>query len=114
MAEIKIKNLKLRAIVGIQDWEREKKQDILLNISFEYDSSEAELSDDISDTVDYKAMKQKIIALVEKSNYNLLEKLAAEVLKICLDTPGVTKASVEIDKPHALRFADSVSVTVSR
>ena len=113
MAKITIKDLKLRTILGIEDWERKTKQDIIINIVIEFDGSKAAESDDLNDTVDYKAMKLRIIKMVEKSDFFLVEKLAAEVLKICMSDALVKKASVEIDKPHALRFAESVSVTVS-
>ena len=113
MALIAIKDLKLRTILGVEDWERETKQDIIINIRIEFDGSRAAESDDLNDTVDYKAMKQNIIRLVEGSSFFLVEKLAAEVLKICMNDSMVDKAVVEIDKPHALRFAESVSVTMS-
>lgn len=113
MAVIKIKDLKLRTILGVEEWERENKQDIVINITFEFDGRRAAESDDLYDTVDYKAMKQNIIKLVEKSTFFLVEKLANEVLKICLNETLVKSAVVEIDKPHALRFAESVSVTMS-
>ena len=112
MAIIKIKDLKLRTILGIENWERENKQDIIINITFEFDGSKAAESDDLNDTVDYKKMKQKIIKFVEGSSFFLVEKLAGEVLNICLNAPLVESAVVEIDKPHALRFAESVSVTM--
>jgi FolB domain-containing protein len=113
MAVIKIKDLKLRTILGVEEWERNTRQDIIINIQFEFDGRRAAESDDLNDTVDYKSMKQNIIKLVENSNFFLVEKLASEVLKICMSDAMVQKASVEIDKPHALRFADSVSVSLS-
>ena len=113
MALITIKDLKLRTILGVEDWERETKQDIIINIRIEFDGAKAAESDDLNDTVDYKAMKQKIIRLVEGSSFFLVEKLVSEVLKICMNDSMVEKAVVEIDKPHALRFAESVSVTMS-
>ena len=113
MAVIKIKDLRLRTILGVEDWERENKQDIVINITVEFDGLKAAESDDLNDTVDYKAMKQNIIKLVESSSFFLVEKLAGEVLKICMSDKLVDKAIVEIDKPHALRFAESVSVTMS-
>lgn len=113
MAVIRIKKLKLRAVIGIHDWERKNKQDVIINIKLEFDASKAAKSDDIADTVDYKAIKLKIIDLVDKSSCNLLERLAHQILKICLSDPKVEKATVKVDKPHALRFAESVSVEVS-
>ncbi len=113
MATIKIKDLKLRTILGVEEWERKVKQDIIINIVIEFDASKAAESDDLNDTVDYKSMKQNIIKLVEDSQFFLVEKLAAEVIGICMSDQLVKKASVEIDKPHALRFANSVSVTLT-
>jgi D-erythro-7,8-dihydroneopterin triphosphate epimerase len=113
MAIVRISNLRLRTIIGSNDWEREVKQDVVINIHFAYDSRKASQSDDINDAVDYKAVTKKIIQHVEGSQYQLIEKLAASLLKIVMDIPAVQLATVKIDKPQALRFADSVSVELS-
>jgi D-erythro-7,8-dihydroneopterin triphosphate epimerase len=110
---VKIKNLRLRAIIGVNEWERVGPQDVTLNIELEYDASKAAASDAIADAVDYHAIKHRILAEVEQSRFGLLEKLAAHVLGIVMSDARVGHAVVEIDKPHALRFADSVSVTAS-
>ena len=47
------------------------------------------------------------------NRFSLLEKLTADVLALASAHPAVHFAEVEIDKPHALRFADSVSLTLS-
>lgn len=114
MAKIEIKNLKLRAIIGIYEWERKHKQDVVINITIIYDAKKASASDNIKDTVDYKAITKDIIKLVEGSKYKLIEKLAAAILKIVLSDKKVKEAVVRVDKPFALRFADSVSVELSK
>lgn len=114
MATIRITNLRLRTIIGANDWERNIKQDVVINVTFEYDSSKAQTSDQLKDAVDYKDITKKIIQTVEKSNYELIEKLADVVLTIILEPKQVKSATVRIDKPQALRFADSVSVEVNR
>lgn len=110
---IKIKNLRLKTIIGVQDWERKEQQEIVINIGLDFDGTGAAASDDLADTVDYKALKRSVIDFVEQSRFKLLEALAQRVLDIVLADPTVRSATVEIDKPHALRFCDSVSVTVS-
>jgi len=107
---IRIKNLRLRAIIGIFDWEREHKQDLILNLRLTFDGSQAAASDRIEDTLDYKKLNKRIIAHVEASQFFLLEKLAQSVLELAMEDNRVAEARVEIDKPGALRFADSVSV----
>ncbi len=114
MTTIKITNLKLRAIIGINDWERTELQDIIVNIAFDYDASKAIQKDDIRNAVDYKKITKKIIARTELSKFFLLEKLAATILNIVMEEPLVHKATVRVDKPLALRFADSVSAEISK
>ncbi len=110
---IKIKNLRLRTILGIFEWERKHKQDIIINTSIEFDGSQAAASDSIEDTLNYKSLTKKIITLVESSEYFLIEKLAQSILDLVMESPLASSAHVEIDKPQALRFSDSVSVSCS-
>ena len=107
---IRIKNLRLRTIIGINDWERRDRQDVVINVEIEFDGARAARSDAISDTVDYKAITKRIISEVESAEFFLLERLASRVLEVVMQDTKVERATVEVDKPHALRFADSVSV----
>jgi D-erythro-7,8-dihydroneopterin triphosphate epimerase len=109
---IRIKDLRLRTIIGIYDWEREHRQDVVINAELTFDGTAAAASDAIEDTVNYKAITKAMIAHVEGASCQLLERLASELLAIALEDPRVHSAWVEVDKPHALRFADSVSVRV--
>jgi len=114
MATIQIKNLRLRSIIGLNDWERKNKQDLIINIKMEFDHLPAAASDNIDDTVNYRSVTKEIIPLVEQSSFFTLEKLAEELVAIILNYQKVISTKVTIDKPHALRFADSVSVTVNK
>lgn len=107
---IKIENLRLRTVVGIFEWEKKVKQDIVINIEIEFDGSEAVEKDDIEFTVDYKAITKKIISEIEGREFNLIERIAGDVVKIILEDGRVQRATAKVDKPGALRFADSVSV----
>ena len=110
MTTITIRNLRLRTIIGVADIERKDKQDIVVNVSIETDAERAIGPDDIGQACDYKTITKKIIKAVESSSFHLLETLTDRVLQLVMEHPRVTGATVEIDKPHALRFADSVSV----
>ena len=113
MAIIRITDLKLKAIIGTNGWERKTKQTVLINAEFEYVSARAEKNDSIKYAVDYKAITKKIIQKVRRSRFFLLEKLTNAVLRIVMENTAVKKATVRIDKPRALRFAKSVSVELS-
>jgi FolB domain-containing protein len=112
--KIEIKDLLLRGIVGVNDWERETPQDILINITLFTDLHRAGASDDINDTVNYRSVTKKIIELVEASQRYTVEALAADIARICLEQPGVQRVRVRLEKPGALRFARSVGVEIER
>jgi D-erythro-7,8-dihydroneopterin triphosphate epimerase len=111
---ILIRNLLLRAIIGVNDEERRNLQDVVLNITLEADTRAAGASDRIEDAVNYRTITKAVIAHVEASSYYLVEKLAAEVAWLCLRHEGVLSATVRVEKPGALRFADSVGVEIMR
>ncbi|MBM3240841.1 dihydroneopterin aldolase [Candidatus Poribacteria bacterium] len=112
--KIHIRDLLLRCIVGLNDWEREKTQDILINITLYADLKTACRTDRIEDTVDYKAIKQKVVDMVEASSYTLIERLAEHIAAICLEHPRVQRVKVLLDKTGALRYARSVAVEIVR
>ena len=111
-AVISISNLRLRTYIGFNEEEKEKKQDVVINIEINYAVTETVLNDHISDALNYKDISKKVIQHVEEGRFLLLEKLVADVLEICSQHKSVNKARVSVDKPHALRFADSVSITL--
>ena len=78
------------------------------------DCRPAGLSDDFADAVDYRAVTKSIIALVENSQFFLVEKMAEEIASICLENPKVTVARVRVEKPGAVRFSKSVGIEVER
>jgi len=112
--EIHIKDLLLRAILGINPEERHNRQDVLINITLYTDTHAAGASDDLDDSVDYRTVTKQVIELVEHSSFCLVEKLAAEIAKSCLATPGVERVRVSVEKPGALRFARSVGLSIER
>ena len=111
---ILIKDLLLRAILGINPEERRNRQDVLINIALYADTRAAGLSDDIADAVNYRTITKRVIALVEGSQFYLVEKMAAEIAAICLEDPRVERARVRVEKPGALRFARSVGIEIER
>jgi len=112
--QIIIRDLLLRGIIGINDWEREKEQDILINITLYADLQPASASDQIEDTINYRTLTKQIIAHVDQSKRYTVEALAQDIANICLKTQGVEHARVRVEKPGALRFARSVGVEIER
>jgi D-erythro-7,8-dihydroneopterin triphosphate epimerase len=112
-AIITITNLRLRTYIGFNEEEKKKQQDIIINAEIHYPANKLCLEDNIDNALNYKTICKGIINHVENGRFLLLEKLTSDVLGICIDHPWVSYAQVKIDKPHALRFADSVSLTLN-
>lgn len=112
-AQIHIENLRLRTYIGFNDSEKKNKQDVVINAWIDYPAAEASESDNVDKAVNYRTICKEIIEHVESNRFLLLEKLTSDVLTLCLKPDNVSAAKVTISKPHALRFADSVSLTLS-
>ena len=114
MDQIFITDLVARGILGINDWEREKPQEILINIILFGDLSKAGESDNIQDSINYRTITKKVLAHAETVHRFTVEALAADLIKLCLEEPGVRKARVRVEKPGAVRFSRSVGVEIER
>jgi FolB domain-containing protein len=114
MDKIFIKDLSVRGIIGINDWEREKPQEILINIVLFGDLHKAGESDDIRDTINYRTISKKVQAHSESAGRLTVEALAADLARICLEESGVEKVVVRVEKPGAVRFSRSVGVEIER
>lgn len=114
MDRIIISDLTTRCIIGLNDDERLNLQDVSINLSIYGDFRKAAQTDAFKDAVDYRALKKRVLKLVETSEYFLLEALVEAVAESCLESPEVLRVRVRIDKPDALRFARSVGVEIER
>ncbi len=112
--KIYIRDLALRCIIGVNQNERTEKQDVIINVILFTDTRKAGQTDVLGDSVDYKMVKKAILSLVEKSEFLLIEKLADEIAKVCLDDSKVQKVNVTVDKPGVLKYTRSVAVEIVR
>ena len=111
---IEIRDLLLRGILGINPEEREKVQDILVNLTLFAELRQAGRSDDIADTPNYRTITKRVIEHVEQVGRFTVEALATDIARLCLEDPRVARVRVRVEKPGALRFAGSVGVEIER
>ncbi len=114
MDKIFIKDLLVRGVIGITDWERRLPQDILINIALLGDFRKAGQSDKIEDCVNYSFVAKKVFAHTEAAQRYTVESLASDIAIICLEEKGVERVCVRVEKPGAVRFAQSVGVEIER
>lgn len=111
---IKIKNLKLKTIIGVYEWEEKFLREIIINAEIETDFLQSTVSDDIADTVDYELVSNKIKKLVAQNRYKLIEKLAAEIVNLILEDKKIKRCKVEVDKVGIIENSDSVAVVIEK
>lgn len=112
-AQIHIENLRLRTYIGFNESEKQNKQDVVINAWIDYPANQACNTDDVNNAVNYRTICKEMITHVENNRFMLLEKLTSDLLALCMKPKNVSSARVQVSKPHALRFADSVSLTLS-
>lgn len=113
MARIRVKDLRLRTFIGIKEEEILNKQDVLINLTIIYPAVDAVRDNVIDQALNYRTITKAIIRHVEENRFALLERLTQEILDLVMTHEAVRYAEVEVDKLHALRFAESVSITLA-
>ncbi len=109
-----IEGLEVRTVIGIYDWEREIRQTVRLDLEMAWDISTAGKTDNIEDTLDYKAVSKRLIGFVEASEFGLIESLAEHCAKIVMEEFGVPWLRLKLSKPGAVRGSENVAVLIER
>lgn len=114
MDTIFLRDLRVETIIGIYDWERTARQTVALDLEMAWDAARAAASDDIADTLDYKAVAKRMIAFIEASEFQLIETLAERIAAIVREEFGVSWVRVTVHKPGAVRGSRDVGVIIER
>lgn len=113
---ISLRGLRAYGHHGVLPAEREHGQEFLVDVDLDLDTTKAAARDDLTETVDYAALADRIAAVVTGEPVNLIETLATRVADVCLANPRVAAVTVEVHKPHApvsVRF-DDITVRIRR
>jgi len=111
---IYLKDLRIETIIGIYDWERRTKQTVILDIEMGTDIKKAAGSDNIDDTVNYKAVAKRLLSFVGESQFELVETLAERVSEILLQEFNVPWCRLRLNKKGAVRGVRDVGVIIER
>ena len=109
-----ISELRVDTVIGIYDWERKIRQDVVIDVEMACDCALAAETDSVDDTLDYKAIGKRIIAFVETSEFFLVETLAHRLAETLIAEFGIRWLRLKVDKEGALRGARGVGVIVER
>lgn len=108
-----IRNLKVNCIIGVNPDERDREQEISMQLFLWTDIANASRSDNVHDALDYSALYKEVVQRVEHSQFFLIERLAFEVATMCLQHPLTHKVKVVIEKIGALKKAESAGIELT-
>jgi len=109
-----IRSLKIDTIIGIYDWERKIRQDVILDLEMSCDVRRAAATEKIEDALDYKAVTKRLIAFVQQSQFQLVETLAERCTEIVRQEFGVRWVRLSVNKIGAVSGARDVGVVIER
>lgn len=109
-----LRDLRIRTIVGVWDWEQRMPQTVSVDLDMAADIARAARSDQLADTLDYKAVAARIREFVETSRFQLVETMAERIAGIVTTEFGVPWVRVAVHKPHAIRDARDVGIVIER
>lgn len=111
---IEIGGLRLRCVIGCRDEERRDRSDVVIDMKIGTDTRPAAASDELNDAWNYRTPVKAVIGHVEDSAYRTVEALATAIARILIVDFGAPYARVRVDKPGAVRFADTAGVLIER
>ncbi|MDP5053791.1 MAG: dihydroneopterin aldolase [Congregibacter sp.] len=109
-----IRGLRLPTVIGVYGWEREVRQELLLDLEMAWDIAPAGASDDVSDALDYSAVATRLRAFAADSSFELLEKMATELAALVMREFRVPWLRLRLCKPGAVTEATDVGVLIER
>lgn len=107
-------DLRIDAVIGLWDWERRIRQTVSIDLDMSADIRKAAVTDDVEDTLNYKAVAKRLQQFVGDSSFQLVETLAEKVAQIILDEFDVAWVRVRVNKPGAIRGARDAGVVIER
>ncbi len=109
-----LRELAVECVIGFLEWERMVKQTVYFDIEVPVDCRKAALTDDVSQTLDYKRLSKVVIAFVQASEFKLVETLADRTAKLILTEFEIPWVRLTINKRGAIRASRDVGVSIER
>lgn len=109
-----IQGLALEASIGVFDWEKKIKQQLVFDLELSCDFSKASVSDDIQDAVNYAQVCEEIEKILSFKHYQLLEYLAEKISGHLFETFQISSVKLTIFKPEAVAKTRQVGVSIFR
>jgi dihydroneopterin aldolase len=111
---IVLEGVDVEALIGVHEWERGAKRPLRIDLELVCDLAEAAATDRLESTVDYFELTRRVKDVCAKSSYRLVEALAGEIARTCLESARVRAVKVTVRKPGAVEGVGGVAVVLER
>ena len=109
-----LEGLEVRTTIGVDAWEREEPQTLLVDFEMACDAAKAAISDDVKDALNYRTVAKAALAFGVAQRFHLIETFAERLAEHLTATCGVTWIKLRVSKPGAIRFSRTVGVEIER
>jgi dihydroneopterin aldolase len=115
MDKVLIEGLRVNAVIGVFEWERQIEQPVLIDLVLSVDTRAAAVSDDIHDAVNYALVAEQVAELTKSLKPKLLETLANKMAEMILNNfSTVHTVRIKVKKPLAVKGAQAVGIEIIR
>ena len=108
-----VKNLILKASVGIYPKEKIRKQKVRFNISITAKDN-IKTKNDISEFVSYEDIIKNVKNVINKGHTPLIENLAHNIAEKCLINKKILRIEIMIEKLETFKETESVGIKILR
>lgn len=109
--KIHLQNLKVEALIGLREHEREAPQELIIDLTLDYYDDKSFLEDEIGSELDYSILTKTIIEWAKQSSYFLLEAFVHNLAYDLYETFPIEKIELKVTKPRALNGQALVSIS---
>jgi dihydroneopterin aldolase len=109
-----VDGLEIRTVLGVEDWEREEPQTILVDLRMSCDAAHAARTDDVADALNYRTVAKDALAFGAAARFRLVETFAERLADHLIARHGIERLWMRVAKPGAVRFSRTVGVELER
>ena len=112
--KVVIDDLVFNALIGIHDFEKEKKQQIKFNIEIDINPLLKTSENNLNSIINYESVINTIKLITQKKHYNLLETLAEDIFSNLFLSKNIIKIKLRIEKPEIIKNTSSVGIEITK
>ncbi len=114
MDKVFIEGLKVDAVIGVFDWEKQVRQPLVFDLEMAWDIRQAAATDDLAFALNYAAVTEYVENFVRAQHFQLLESLIERLTDELIKEFGMPWLSIRVEKPAVVPQARAVGLKIER